>query len=52
MKIAVIGSRNLTVNDLGQYLPGEVKPWRHIRTRFWMEYFPNLFAEKPYHTSV
>ncbi len=24
MKIAVIGSRNLTVNDLGQYLPGEV----------------------------
>ena len=28
------------------------KPWRRIRTRFWMEYFPNLFAEKPYHTSV
>ena len=25
MKIAVIGSRNLTVNDLGQYLPGEVR---------------------------
>lgn len=24
MKIAVIGSRNMTVNDLGQYLPIEV----------------------------
>ena len=30
----------------------QLKPWRRIRTRFWMEYFPNLFAEKPYHTSV
>ena len=39
MKIAVIGSRNLTVNDLGQYLPGEVKPWRHIRTRSKPAYF-------------